>query len=217
MTSLRRQRIIRFRQDILAGERGSHDTLFRLLYGIPAEAQIELARHMTARYLPLFRSHRSDLRWVEDVLSDVDAYFSPDGRGFPEPPPDDIVQGDNQFMTAVFGLDHAWRHAHRGEQGQLTAVCCAILRNVVNAWAANVWRADEPHIVEAFEAGDRETARGHGPHVNVASVAVTRREWLIVADWLDEHGVGDFPDTPAEDEPDCERWLAWWQDREYLL
>ncbi|WP_428263089.1 hypothetical protein [Haliangium sp.] len=103
------------------------------------------------------------------------------------------------------------------EQGLLTAAGCAILINVVNAWAANVWRADEPEVVRAFETDDDEGWQGRTSYFNVASQAVTRREWLIVADWLDEHGVGDFPDTPAEDEPDCERWLAWWQDREYLL
>ncbi|WP_428265451.1 hypothetical protein [Haliangium sp.] len=56
--------------------------------------------------------------------------------------------------------------------------------------------------------------QGRTPRFNVASQAVAKREWLIVADWLDEHHVGNQPDT---EDTEREATLAWWKERECLL
>ena len=217
MSSARKELVARFQQDILAGKRQSHDTLFRTLYGIPAALQIELARYMTARYLPIFRSHRTDLRWVDSVLADVDAYFGPHGRGLPEATPADLIPGDIQFTTCVFLLADAWRYAHRNEQGELTAICGSIVIDAVAARAANVWRADDPEAVQAFETDDTDHWVGRTSQDNVASRAVRQREWLVVASWLDEHAIGSHPAIPDSEVAEREKALVAWQDREYLF
>ena len=88
------------------------------------------------------------------------------------------------------------------------------MRRAVSARGSNVWHADDPEAVRAFEERDWEALAGRRVHHNVASRAVEKREWLIVADWLEAHGAGAYPDT---EDPERETWFAWWQDRECNL
>ena len=217
MGSVRRQQVALFRQDILAGKQASYELLFRVLYGIPADLQIELARTMTARYLPVFRSHRKDLPWVEQVLAGIAEYFSATDGGLPEPGPDDLVPRDIAFVQCVFLLARAWEHAKANKMGRLTAACGAVLAEAIHARAGNVWRADDPVAVRAFESEDTANWVGQTSSSNAASQAVSRREWLLVADWLDAHDVGSFPDISETDMADCEQSLTAWKDREYLF
>jgi hypothetical protein len=56
-----------------------------------------------------------------------------------------------------------------------------------------------------------DTLAGRTMHDNVASRAVEKREWLLMADWLDAHHAGSGPDT---EDAGRETWFQWWKDRE---
>ncbi|MEM9490747.1 MAG: hypothetical protein AAGC55_16485 [Myxococcota bacterium] len=213
MTAMRQRYLDQFRQGILAGKSSSKDDLFRLLYGLPPWQEIELARHMTARFLPIYRVHHPTVAWPEMLLGDVDRYFSEDGEGLPDEPQPER-SGDTEFYYCLHGLSDAWSYVGRGDLGKVTTACCTVLIWAVGARAANVWYADDPEAAHAFQIGDRETWRGRTPHHNVASRAVTRREWLVAMDWLAERDIGSLPES---EDSERETLLAWWKDRECTL
>lgn len=211
--SLRAQRVGELRRGVSIGERASHDLLFRIVYGIPIDVQIGLARYMTARFLPIYLAHHPGILWPHKVLTDIDEYFSENGQFLPEAP-EDGSGGVARFRFCLYGLLRAVSYALENNSAKVTAACCTTLIWAVNARADNVWYADDPEAASAFEADDWEAYRERTSRFNAASQAVTRREWLIVCDWLDEHEVGTYPDS---EHPKCEEVLAWWQDRECLL
>ena len=213
MTSLRQQRLARFRDDIVTGKPDSDDNLFRVLYGLPPEIQIEVARYMTARFLPVYRVHHPSVRWPEVILLGVDQYFSATGPGLPDEP-EASLGGDAAFYNCLYGLSDAWSYAKENNLPRVTPACCTILIWAVAARASNVWYADDPEAVQAWIDNDSEALIGRTTRHNVASQAVRKREWLIVADWLEEYGVGSHPDT---EDAEREEVLVWWKDRECLL
>lgn len=218
LMSSRRQQPGAFREYILAGNREeARNHLFRALYGVPAEVQIGLARRMTARFLPIFRANHPEdtleATWPETVLDDLDGYHDEHERTV-ENEPANSFGGDMSFRFALYALLDAVSYSRQGNLARVTPACCTALLAAVSARAANVWHADDPEGVQAWHDGDYEALAGRGEHDNVASVAVTRREWLIVADWLEEHQVGDYPEA---DEAEREQWFEWWQERECQL
>lgn len=213
MSSLREQRLAQFRSDILAGKRDSNNNLFRILYGLSPEIQIELARDMTARFLPIYREHHPDVAWPGTILDGVEEYFNATGEGLPEEP-EETFGGDAELYNCLYGLSDAWSYSKKNDFAKVTSACCTTLIWAVAARAANVWHADDPEAARALQVGDQDTWQGRAPRFNVASRAVVKREWLIVADWLEERDVGSYPDT---EDSECEKALARWQDREYLL
>ncbi|WP_428263548.1 hypothetical protein [Haliangium sp.] len=214
MATSRQQRIVQFREATLSGEREEADhILFRILYGLPADIQIAVARHLTARFLPIFRANHPEVTWVAPLLDDLDAYHREHEQGMPDEP-ENRFGGDMSFDVALCALLRAVSFAKQNNLPRVTPSCCTALMSAVSARASNVWHCDDPEAVQAWNHDDSETLRGRNARHNPASQAVTKREWLIVADWLEEHGVGDFPEA---DEAECEHWLAWWLDRECLL
>ncbi|WP_428268225.1 hypothetical protein [Haliangium sp.] len=218
MATQRKQRVDAFRAGIQVGDREDADsTLFRVLFGIPAQIQIELALEITRRFLPVFRKnhpeHTAAVAWAESVLGDLGAYYDARGVEVSDPPEKD-AGGDASFWYALYALLDAVSYAKQGKLHRVTPACCTALIWAVGARSANIWYADDPDAVQAWNDGHGEPLLGRGEHENLACLAVTKREWLIVADWLEQRQVGDYPEA---DEDERERWLAWWQERECLL
>lgn len=213
MSSLRQQRLIQFREAIVASDQECTDHLFRILYDLPAVMQIALARDMTARFLPIFLGNHPEVTWVATLLDDLDGYHDEHEQGMLDEP-EDRFGGDMSFDYALGALLRAVSNARQDDLPRVTPACCTALISAVSARASNVWHADDPEAVQMFEARDWEALAGRGMHANVASRAVTKREWLIVADWLEEHDVASYPDG---EDAECEKALAWWKDRECLL
>lgn len=211
--SSRQQRLTAFRQDILAGKQGSDEHLFRVLFGLSPGLQIELARRTIERFSPIYKAHHPEAIWVQEILKGVDEYFHSHGKGLPEEP-ETTYGGDPEFRYALHGLSDAWSYAQQDNVAKVTTACCTSLIWAISARASNVWYADDPEAAQAFESGEREACRGRGPRSNVAALAVKKREWLLVADWLEEHQVGDYPEA---DEAEREKWFEWWLDRECNL
>ena len=217
MSSSRQQRLLEFREAILAGKRDEADSLlFRVLYSLPAELQIGLARDTTARFLPIFHANHPNVTWPKTVLDDLHAYYSENEQALYDEP-ENSFGGDMSFNYALYALLRALSHAEKGNLPQVTPACCTALIWAVSARARNVWHADDPAAVRAFEERDREALAGRSMHHNVAALAVKKREWLLVADWLEEHQVGDYPETDEVGAAEREKWFEWWLDRECLL
>ena len=199
----------------MAGDREeAGDHLFRLLYGLPADMQIGLARHMTARFLPVFRANHPGLIWPESVINDLDGYYREHEQGLPDEP-ENSCGGVPSFVFTLYALLRAWSYAQQNNLPRVTPACCTAVIHAAFARVLNVWHADDPEAVQAFNNRDREALAGRTAHHNVASQAVKKREWLLAADWLEARGVGSYPD--AEDEAEREHWFEWWKDRECLL
>ena len=107
MSSLRRRRLARFRDDLRSGQLDSNDHLFRVLSGTPPETQIELVRSMTARFWSVFQVHHPDVRWPAEILRGVEQYFSVNGPGLPDEP-EASLGGDAEFYSGLCGLSDAW-------------------------------------------------------------------------------------------------------------
>jgi hypothetical protein len=215
----RKQRLAAFREKVLSGSSEEADGhLFRLLFGLPAQVQLELALTTTRRFLPIFRANHPEdspeVAWPETVLSDLDAYYREHGVEVLDAPEKD-AGGDASFWYALYALLDAVSYANQDNVHKVTPACCTALIWAVGARAANVRYADDSEAVRAFESGDREALAGRSMHHNVASQAVKKREWLLVADWLEEHQVGDYPEAGDVDEAEREKWFEWWQDREF--
>ncbi|MEM9490715.1 MAG: hypothetical protein AAGC55_16325, partial [Myxococcota bacterium] len=214
MSSSRKKLLAKFRGATLADSREEANAcLFQILYGLSAEMQIGLARDMAARFLPVFHANHPEVTWPTTVLDDLDAYFNEHEQTLPDEP-EDSFGGDMSFNYALYALLRALAYSKQGLLPRVTPACCTALLMAVSARAANVWHADDPDGVQAWRDGAWETLAGRGEHNNAASMAVARREWLVVADWLEAHNVDVFPVT---DEAEREKWFAWWQDRECLL
>ncbi len=213
MSPSRQRRLTAFRTDITAGKPRSDEHLFGVLFGLPADLQRELARHMVARFSPIYETHHPQAAWVQELLAGVDEYFSANGKGLAEEP-ETTYGGDPEFRYALHGLSDAWSYARDGNLAKVCTACCTSLIWAISARASNVWYADDPEAARGFERGDREACRGRGPRSNVAAVAVAQREWLLVADWLEEHQAGDYPQA---DDDERGKWFEWWQERECNL
>ncbi|WP_428269582.1 hypothetical protein [Haliangium sp.] len=175
--------------------------------------QIGLARDTTARFLPIFRVNHPDITWPDILLSDLDGYYDEHEQGMPDDS-DAYAGGDAAFDFALCALLRAKAYAKEGNLPRVTPACCTALIAAVSARATNVWHADDPEAVRAFEVRDAEALAGRTVHDNVASQAVKKREWQMVAEWLERHRVGDYPDTQ---DAERERWFEWWLEREGLL
>lgn len=219
MSTSREQRLVEFREAVLAGRREeTSDLLFRILYRLPATMQIELVRYMTSRFLPVFRAHHPEDTYEVAapamVLDDLARYYQEHEQGLPDEP-ENSFGGDPSFRYALYALLRAWTYAQQGDLPRVTPACCTGLIWAIAARANNVWHADDPEAVRAWEENDWETLAGRDVHDNMAAQAVRKREWLIVADWLEAQGVVEFP--ISEDAAERETWFAWWKDRECNL
>ncbi|MEM9488635.1 MAG: hypothetical protein AAGC55_05795 [Myxococcota bacterium] len=177
--------------------------------------QIGLARDMTARFLPIFRANHPErtpeAMWPETVLGDLGGYYEMHGRAV-ENEPTDSCGGDMSFRFALCALLDAVSYARREELPRVTPACCTALVAAVGARARNVWHADDPEAVDAFNRRDRQALTGRTMHDNTAANAVRIREWLMVAEWLEERVASREADD--SDDGECERWLEWWLERE---
>ncbi len=54
----------------------NHAHCFRILYGLPANWQIELASFMAYRYLPIFENKSLETKWPRILLDDLAKWVS---------------------------------------------------------------------------------------------------------------------------------------------
>ncbi|WP_428268070.1 hypothetical protein [Haliangium sp.] len=191
-------------------------SLFRALYGLPADMQLELARVTIARFLPIFLTHYPDVTWVVPLVEDPEAYYREHEQGMPLWP-EMLLCADASFDFALCALLRAWSYVDKNELPRVTPACCTAVIWAIGARATNAWHADEPEVRAAFVRRDRGAFAGLTEDDNAAGRAVKQREWLLVVDWLEAHAADDYPELDEAGRAERDRWFEWWMDRECLL
>ena len=189
---------------------------FRLLYGLPVELQIQLACFMMRRYLPIFEKREQYIRWPRIILDNVAQWVEENERCIPRC---GRFEGpfDSAFRNGFDGLVAAYYY--RYNPFILTSACIYTVSSAINARRCNVWAADDPEAVEIWKK------RSDNPEIyleperqvsnNLAAVAVTRREWQAVGEWLWQQEVWNYPDEVNIEE--MEDYLNYWTSNETIL
>lgn len=196
---------------------------FRIIYGLPAPTQIELAVFVLKRYLPIFESHWPNVTWPVQLLNNTEQWFQEFGGEIPQEPAE-VSPADAAFLSSMDGLLLAC--ASETKPGRLSSSCAYAVNTGIQARTDNVWAADDPQAVSKWrqlaspgDETDMEQLFGalaeRGPTRNVASLAVAEREWQKVVEWLSTKQVWTHPDRVNEEE--IEQVLRRWKERELLL
>ena len=183
---------------------------FRVLYGLPATLQIELASYMMYRYLPIFEKQQPDIIWPRQLLSDVGKWVEQFDRSVPD------IEALDFSANVSYSLSFdaiLVAYSHRNHPFALTSASACAVESAIHARRSNVWGADDPEAVELWRLGRRSMARS--PMGNVAAIAVLEREWREVVAWLKREQISTYPDEVNLEL--MERQLDYWMDNEMVL
>jgi hypothetical protein len=187
---------------------------FQIMYGLPAELQLRAVVHMCDRYLPIYENKLPGSTWPRQLLGDLDAWFRAHEEATPEGP-DEIDSADLGYQAGFTDLLCAYRY--RDDPACLTGGLCSTMLAVIHVRAENVFLADDPvaarlrrehraweSIEEEHRPPEPESFHQlwqpeHNPGKNVAFIAVYRREWLHVAEWLRGEAVWKYPEPDDMD------------------
>jgi hypothetical protein len=185
------------------------ETYFRATFGLPAQLQIESARRVISRYLPIFQNRWSSVGWPARLLRDVEQWVEEFGRRVPDDPkePD---PADAAFLSALDGLLLAT--SHMTDSLTLTSSCATAIAQAIGARQASVWMADDPEAVEYWRAG--QYVPGRSILENAAALCVAEREWKDVVLWIEEQQIWTYQEI---DEFVLEEALSRWIAHEMLL
>jgi hypothetical protein len=187
---------------------------FQILFGLPPELQIRAAGCMLQRYLPIFEKKQPSLTWARRILEDPDGW---DGQwsGMIPDHPEGADSADMDYWGGFGSLNRARRF--KDDPVRLAANACCTVADVAQARARNVWLADDPEAAriereeDAFwvlhqeyrpDAPDPDPpalfkeleSPAHGRYYNAAFIAVYRREWIHVVEWLRAEEVWKYPE-----------------------
>ena len=203
---------------------------FQILYGLPPDRQIRAASSMLERYLPIFEKKQPSATWARRILEDSDGEAVPVWNGVMPDDPDRADSANADYWHGMSSLLHArW---YKDDPARRTANACCTMAAAAQARARNVWLADDPEAAriqmeeDAFWAIDRELPAdappanppayfkeletpAHGRYYNAAFIAVYRREWMHVVEWLRAEAVWQYPEP--EDLDAMTQSLALWQ------
>jgi len=168
----------------------SAELCFKILYGLPANLQIRLCCFMMSRYLPIFESSFRKIKWPRQILNNVAQWAEVHGRDVPEEP-ERADAADAAFSFAFDGLLLAY--AYQSHDFTLTSSSVFVIDSAINARETNVWMADDPEAYQMWEEGEW-LPPGHTALENCAAIAVSKREWQLVAKWLQQEEVWNYPD-----------------------
>ena len=206
---------------------------FQILYRLPPELQIRAASSMLERYLAIFEKKQPSLTWARRILEDTDGWNGKWSHEWPDAP-----EGADSADTDYWGAFGPFFRArkYKDDPVRLAANVCCTMADVAQARARNVWLADDPEAAriqreeDAFWAIDQELPAdappanppayfkelenpAHGRYYNAAFIAVYRREWGVVAEWLRAEAVWQYPEP--EDLDAMMQALADWRARDF--
>jgi hypothetical protein len=216
---------------------------FQIMYGLPWELQIRAACQMCEHYLPIFEAKWTGVVWPRQLLGDVDAWHRVNGRGT-ERIPEEADSADSAYLFCFDFLMSAYHHKDNavsltsGTCGAMGYVAYARARNVWladDAIAARIEKEKDAYhrMEDAYyrnEDGsyrDEEEDRPpepehfrdlwkpeHSDYNNVAFMAVYRREFQRIAEWLRTEAVWHYPEP--DDMEAMKRGLERWKDHDFL-
>lgn len=183
---------------------------FKVLYGLPADLQIELCCFMMTRYLPIFESKYSKESWPRKILNDVWGWAEKKGGYIPEMK-HDLNSADSSFVYSFDALLLAC--SFREKKGLLTSSSVCAISSAIDARSDNVWIADDPEAAILWESGYIEPKRT--VLENLPAISVEVREWDIVLNWLKEKEVCTYKDEV--DIYKMNQVLEYWKEGEMTL
>lgn len=175
------------------------DLCFRVLYGLPAELQIELSIFMIKRYLPYFKKKWPDYNWPFEILDNVENWVKVNKREVPYGS-EAIEEDDINFISCFDAI--------------LLAVYCKT--NQVTVTQSCVFVIDS--IIEAHRCSDLALDRlkfeQKKETTNSIYQLITKREWEALIEWLEDKNISQYPDANAEE---VENVLNEWIDNHMVL
>jgi hypothetical protein len=196
---------------VKAGWEPCYEHGFRILYGLPAQIQIELACFMIRRYLPLLKAADINLEWLPVLLNDVGKWVEEFGQVLPLREDTFRKPGQGQLGTGLGALMEAYYY--RNDPFALTHSAIYAAMSSIHARATTIWAADDPEAVEMCQTPP--FPRERTALWNVASIAVSQREWQFVGEWLKRERVWTYPDKVDIEKMEYE--LAAWLNAQCLL
>jgi len=203
-------------------------TSFQIMYGLPTELQLRATVHISERYLPIFEKKWPGLTWCRQLLGDIDAWHSAEGEGTPDVPHEADSAESAYYFSFIYLL---CGYHYKDDPVALTAGVCGTIFQAVCARALNVWLADdaiaarieqERDAYNRIEEEDRPPepkyfydlwTPEHSSFDNVAFMAVYRREWMHIAEWLRTEEVWKYPEP--DDLDAMKRGLKRWERHEF--
>jgi hypothetical protein len=182
---------------------------FRILYVLPADAQLDLALFMVKRYLPVFLAHKPKTLWVEQLLGNPENWLRENAQTIPDLR-GRVRIGDTFFIYALYDLLFAFNRKDRPLQ--LTSACCSAIKNAISARMGNVWESDDPEAVKLWQTHPLEL-QGKTMFDNPASLAVASREWQILIESLRKI---PLPEDSYISEEKMKEYFQLWKDNEFL-
>ncbi|HBB35290.1 MAG TPA: hypothetical protein DC064_26730 [Cyanobacteria bacterium UBA9273] len=194
-----------------AGWDSCYENCFRILYGLPLQIQLELASYMMGRYLPIFEAWRPNIQWPRILINDVAKWVEEFGKSVPSH--HDAFKGPDRspFRYALHGLVEVYYY--REDPFGLTSSAVYTAMSSIQARSEILWAADDPEAVEMWK--NHACPRQRGSYWNVASIAVSQREWNLIGEWLKKAEVWQYPDQVDMERMEYE--LAGWRGNQFVL
>lgn len=187
------------------------ELLFTILFGLPANASIQIAQDSTRRFLPVFQNRWPDCHWPSVLLNDVPAWVETHGCGSGDSPESDRL-ADNAWLYSLDALVNAVHY--RTDPFCLTSSCSIAITQATFAFVTFAWETDDPEAVQLWRKGS--IRHGRGLRDNAASVETAVREWTNLVNVLSGDAVRSMFSVYAETDI---LWYVerWRDDKEFCL
>lgn len=183
------------------------ERLYRILFGLPFDVQLEAALLPCRRYLPIYEAHHPGEMLPARVLADPVAWHAAHGEEIPGL----LVNRDLADPRFDFALHALLFGCHHPEHSAVvSSQLCLAVRNAIFARAENAWAADEP---DRAQQERRSPGGRYSLFDSVLYAPILRREWEVILAALEPHVAGqpDEVDLAA-----LEDGLARWRRNQHL-
>jgi len=189
---------------------GCLETVFRILYGLPADIQMNLSKFVINQYLPVFQRKWPTITWPAKLMNDVNRWLINNGRNVPSEQ-DNLDPPDSIFLFSFDALVLA--ASYPNDRLILTSSCLVSVNSAINAVQCTAWIADDPEGVDMWR--QQGYFPGRSMNENRAAIAVAEREWEKIDIWLGNKEVWLQANEFSIEE--IENSLARWREHEMLL
>ena len=184
--------------------RSHMELLFRILYGLPASVTIGIAIESLWRFLPAFQFRWPRHNWPIRILNDPYEWVRRHGWSIGSVP----KYGGLKYGAYVAGFDALVNAiVYQDDQGCMASSSCVVISCARSAIVDNVWEADDPDAVRLWRIS--RLPPGRSAIENVASLAVARREWEVLIEFLSTEENARIFDSGRVNE--VEAYLARWR------
>ena len=190
----------------------SHTELvFRILFGLPSEVEIQLVVDSLSRFLSVFQTRWPHVRWPSMILKDPVHWVKLHSRDRAELANLDRL-ADATYSYAFDALLNAVSYA--SDRGCVASSCSIALTQLRMAFALELWEGDDPQGVQLWR--ENKVVIGRRLLDNDRSRSIARQEWRFLISRLESEEIAEK--FQPENEADVSAYLNRWRETsEYLL